>query len=119
MAFDTSLLDRVLEERRAEWERRRQAMLAQVLAVLDAVAPKYGVSEAYIFGSLAKPGRYHDQSDIDVAVKWTDQKDFFGLAGDVSGKLGQDIDILPLDEIPFADAIRREGILWTSGTSQS
>lgn len=117
MPFDTSILDRALEERRLEWELRRQLTLDKVIAVLDAVAPEFGVEEAYIFGSLAKAGRYHEKSDIDIAVIWTGRGGFFDLAGEVSRRLGQDIDILPLDQIPFADKIRREGILWKNETS--
>lgn len=113
MSFDTSVLDRAIAERHAEWERRRVAMLARVLAVLDEVAPSFGVQRAYIFGSLSQPGRYHERSDVDIAVEWPRGKaGFFDLAGDVSQRIGQDIDIQPLDQIPFADKIRREGILW-------
>jgi predicted nucleotidyltransferase len=83
------------------------------MAALDAVAPQFGVEEAYVFGSLAKTGRYHEMSDIDIAVCWKGQGSFFDLAAEVSRRLGQDIDILPLDKIPFADKIRREGIKWT------
>ena len=40
----------------------------------------------------------------------------FDLAAEVSMRIGQDIDILPLDRIPFADKIKREGILWEPAT---
>ena len=113
MPYDTSVLDRAIAERRAEWEARRKTTLERVMAALDAVAPQFGVEEAYVFGSLAKAGRYHEKSDIDVAVCWPGQGSFFDLAAEVSRRLGQDIDILPLDKIPFADKIRREGIKWT------
>lgn len=112
MSFDTSILDQALAERRAEWERRRLAMLARVIAALEEVVPAFGVRRAYIFGSLAKPGRYHERSDVDVAVEWPGAGDFFDPAAEVSRRVGQDIDILPLERIPFADKIRREGILW-------
>lgn len=117
MSFDTSVLDQALEKRRAEWEERRRAMLARVTAALEEVAPAFGVRRAYIFGSLAKPGRYHERSDVDVAVEWPGEGDFFDLAAEVSRRIGQDIDILPLDRIPFADKIKREGILWEPTTS--
>lgn len=116
MSFDTAVLDQALVERRAEWEARRQIMLARVTAALEEVAPAFGVRRAYIFGSLAKPGRYHEHSDVDVAIEWPGDGDFFDLAAEVSRRIGQDIDILPLDRIPFADKIRREGILWESAT---
>lgn len=111
MPYDTSVLDRARAERRAEWEQRRQATLARVLAVLDEWLPRYGVTEAYVFGSLAQPGRYQAGSDIDIAVVWHG-RDFFDMAGEISHQLGQDIDILPLASLPFADKIVREGIRW-------
>lgn len=117
MAFDTYVLDQVLAERRAEWERRRVAMLARVMAVLQEVAPEYGVQRAYIFGSLAQPGRYGERSDVDIAVEWRGGVGFFDLAAEVSRRIGQDIDIQPLDDIPFGDKIRREGILWQAETT--
>lgn len=116
MPFDTSVLDQALARRRAEWEERRLIMLARVMAVLDEVAPGFDVRRAYIFGSLAKPGRYHERSDVDIAVEWSGEGDFFDLAAEVSMRIGQDIDILPLDRIPFADKIKREGILWEPAT---
>ncbi len=118
MSFDTSVLDGAIAERRAEWERRRVAMLARVLAAVDEIVPSFDVRRAYILGSLARPGRYHERSDVDTAVEWPRGKvGFFDLAGDVSRLIGQDIDIQPLDQIPFADKIRREGILWQQETS--
>lgn len=117
MSFDTSVLDQALEERRAEREERRRIMLARVTAALEEVAPLFAVKRAYIFGSLAKPGRYHELSDVDIAVEWPGKGDFFDLAAEVSRLLGQDIDILPLNRIPFADKIKREGILWEPATS--
>ena len=67
--------------------------------------------QAYVFGSLAQPGRYQAGSDIDIAVVWHG-RDFFDMAGEISHQLGQDIDILPLASLPFADKIVREGIRW-------
>lgn len=117
MPYDTSVLDQARAARRAEWERQRQATLARVLVVLDEWLPRYGVREAYVFGSLARPGHYHAESDIDIAVVWHGT-DFFDMAGEVSHQLGQDIDILPLAQLPFADKIREEGVKWTATTME-
>ena len=93
-------------------------MLARVLAALDEVAPSFGVQRAYIFGSLSQPGRYHERSDVDIAVEWPRGKvGFFDLASHGSVLYGQSIYIQPLYHIPFADKIRREGILWPQETS--
>ncbi len=88
MPYDTSVLDRARAERRAEWEQRRQATLARVLAVLDEWLPRYGVTEAYVFGSLAQPGRYQAGSDIDIAVVWHG-RDFFDMAGEIHTSWGR------------------------------
>ena len=42
--------------------------LAQVRALLDEIAPQYGVQKAYLFGSVVKAGRFREGSDVDVAV---------------------------------------------------
>lgn len=113
MTFDTSVLDRAIAERAAELECRRLNTLTEVVAVMDEYLPRYGVTEAYIFGSLARSGSYHEESDIDIAVVWDGCHDFFGMAADVSRVLGQDVDILPLEQLPFAAKIKLEGIRWT------
>jgi predicted nucleotidyltransferase len=117
MPYDTSVLDRALAERCAEWERRRVATLATVLTTLQEVLPQFGVDEAYVFGSLAQPGRYHERSDIDIAVQWKEEGSFFDMAAEVSRRLGQDVDILSLEKLHFADMVKREGIRWTHGTT--
>ena len=39
------------------------------------------------------------------------------MAGEISHQLGQDIDILPLEQLPFADKIKEEGVKWTAATT--
>ncbi|MEW5957102.1 MAG: nucleotidyltransferase domain-containing protein [Chloroflexota bacterium] len=77
MPFDTSILDAALAQRRAENEQERQAMLARVLRLLDELGPDYGIRRAYVFGSLARPGRFGPHSDIDIAVEQIDPGQFF------------------------------------------
>jgi len=58
VAFDTSVLDKALAQQRAIRERKRQAVLDRLLHLLDELGPRYGISEAYIFGSVTRPGRF-------------------------------------------------------------
>jgi predicted nucleotidyltransferase len=112
MGFDTSVLDAALAERRKRWETLRQTRLAEVMRQLQLLGPAHGVSEAYVFGSLAQPGRFTDQSDIDIAVVMPKER-FFDLAAELSRALHTDVDLIPLERCHFADKIRREGIQWT------
>ena len=113
MAFDTSILDEALAQRRAAYEQKCQTRLAEVLQLLDELAPGYGIQQAYVFGSLAQPGRFKPTSDIDIAVEQIDSGRFFEAAGQLSMRLGCEVDLVELKHCHFADKIRREGVVWT------
>jgi predicted nucleotidyltransferase len=112
MGFDTSLLDEAITRRRERWETLRQVRLAEVIRQIEVLGPLHGVQEAYIFGSLAQPGRFTNHSDIDIAVIMSSEH-FFDLAAELSRALHTDVDLIPLNRCHFADKIRREGIRWT------
>ncbi len=112
MPFDTSVLDAALARRRAENEQKRQALLAEVLHLLEQLGPVYGIQQAYVFGSLATPGRFDPQSDIDIAVEQIDPDRFFEVIGKFSFALGRQLDLIELEKCHFADKIRRKGIRW-------
>ena len=113
MSFDTSVLDAALDRQRAGHEQQRQALVTHVLRLLDDLGPAYGVQRAYIFGSLAKAGRFRPESDIDIAVAQIDARRFFEFSGRLSAELRREVDLMVLSECHFADKIRREGIEWT------
>ncbi len=112
MAFDTSVLDAVLAQRRANYEQKRQSLLADVLRLLDELGPVYDIQQAYVFGSLIKPGRFDHHSDVDIAVEQIDSTRFFEAMGKFSTSLGREVDLIELSKCHFADKIRREGIRW-------
>ena len=68
--------------------------------------------EAYIFGSILKPGRFYNDSDIDIAVKGLKNQDFFLFMARLSDALGKDVDILQLEKHRLKDKIIKEGLLW-------
>lgn len=111
--FDTSVLDQAIAERSARWEAERQDLLARLLHWLDEHGRRYTLSQAYIFGSIARPGRFTDRSDIDVAVTVLPDTPFFALMAALSTAMGRDVDLIDLNQCHFADKIQREGILWT------
>jgi predicted nucleotidyltransferase len=113
MAFDTSVLDQALKDRRTRWEQQRQAVLTHLMRWLDDHGRSFGLKQLYVFGSLAQPGRFHDGSDVDVAVLELPDEQFFKFMAALSVELGFDVDLIELDKCHFAGKIRQEGILWT------
>lgn len=110
--FDTWLLDAALEEQRQAWEEERRRVVAHVLELLDRWGPALGIRQAYLFGSVARPGRFHPDSDVDLAVEQIDDQAFFQAVACFSGELGRPVDVVELAHCPFADRIRKEGIPW-------
>jgi uncharacterized protein len=111
--FDTSLLDAVLMRRRQENEQQRLDLLTQVMAWLDANAADYGIDRAYLFGSITRPHRFAEASDVDIAVEQIDPDRFFTAMGTLMETLERDVDLVELSKCHFADRIRQRGLLWT------
>lgn len=113
MAFDTSTLDQQRAEKRRQWENERQVVLAQLFHVLRQLSARFTWDAVYVFGSLAQPGRFRPDSDLDVAVSGMPDADFFPFAAALTREMARDADVIMLEQCHFAAKIRREGILWT------
>lgn len=100
------------QERKAKLEGRRKAMIEEVTAVLDTLSEKYAWDEAYLLGSLTRPGRFGPESDVDIAMAGLSKFDHYALVGDISNLLDRAVDVVRLEECPFAAKIAREGIPW-------
>lgn len=111
--FDTRLLDEAVAERRAKYEQERQQVLQQVLEWLQRSGHQYGIHSAYIFGSVIKPGRFHDASDVDLGVEEINSVKQIDAIADLSMALLRDVDIVDLRHCHFAHRIREQGLLWT------
>lgn len=60
-------------QRLAQREALRLARLDQTREAIGRLAPQYaGIQAVYLFGSIVKPGRHRQASDIDVAIDCTD-----------------------------------------------
>ncbi len=111
--FSTHLLDAVLESKRRKREAARKEMLEKVLSLLDRLAQRIDFKEAFVFGSLVKPGRFVPGiSDVDIALGGLRDEDFFPAAAFLSSELGIDVDLIQLEKHPLAQAIREEGVRW-------
>jgi predicted nucleotidyltransferase len=64
--------------------------------------------KVYLFGSILRPGKFHQKSDIDIAVK-----DFKGsrleLYTDISVFFNHEIDVVLMEDCSFADEIIKTG----------
>ncbi|CAC5345695.1 MULTISPECIES: nucleotidyltransferase family protein [Planktothrix] len=112
--FETSKLDQIIRDRYEQNERERQKLLQKVVEWLDEHGLQYGIQTAYIFGSLTQPQRFHQNSDIYIAVEQINPDDFFAVIGFISETMGRDVDVIELYKCHFGDRIRQTGIPWTA-----
>lgn len=56
-----------------------------------------GATEIYIFGSIAN-GKFNENSDIDIAVKGIDSKEFYRTASILMIELENEFDLIDLDD---------------------
>jgi len=67
----------------------------------------------WVFGSLIAPGRFSDNSDVDLALERhpTAFSDYW-LQGELELRLGRRVDVLVLPETRLREKIEREGLRW-------
>ena len=111
--FKTYFLDEAIARRRQTLEQKRQTTLEKVKQWLTANGHKYGIEQAYLFGSLIRPHRFTQQSDVDLAVESIKPEDLFMAMTALAEAVGRDVDLVELVKCPFAHRIRQEGVLWT------
>ena len=101
------------EQERQEQERRaREAWeVAQRAAVL--LKSRFDVQRVILFGSLARRDRFHQRSDIDLAVEGIEGRDFW-RAWSALDTLGREweIDLVDVETAPLSlrSEIEREGV---------
>jgi uncharacterized protein len=113
IVFDTSILDAALTEQASRFEQERRLVVERLRQWLDDHGRQYGLTEAYIFGSLAKANRFTPRSDIDLAVTFNTADPLLSLMSALSRAFGREVDVVELNQCHFADKIRREGLVWT------
>jgi predicted nucleotidyltransferase len=108
-----ALWEAATERRRTANEAERRRLLANLLAWLDAHAPEHGIDEAWVLGSVTRPGRFGAHSDIDLALGRDPRMRQFRVGAELSQTLARDVDVILLEDCPFAALIVEEGIQWT------
>ena len=112
MNSPTWRVDDVLAARRQQREQRRIELLRGVKEALGRLADAIAFRNAYIFGSLVKPGRFFEDSDIDIAVEGLKDEDLFPAIAFLSRELGREVDVIQLEGHRLEGKIRQEGLRW-------
>lgn len=108
--FDFSVIEAGLKRKQELKEKERQELLKRFINVLANLREKYNLSEAFVFGSIVKPGRFIGNSDLDVAVKGLQNDRYFEFMAEISNEIGRDVDVVELEKCRFTEKIKREGI---------
>ncbi len=87
-------------------------LIEKILAVIGELSEKIDFEEAYLFGSVIKPFRFSERSDIDIGFVGLDDRHFFKVMSLISEEAGRDVDIVQLEDHRLADKIKRGGIRW-------
>ncbi|MBR0480364.1 nucleotidyltransferase domain-containing protein [Candidatus Saccharibacteria bacterium] len=87
----------------------------EIKAAVTKVGKKYGIKNAYLFGSYAR-GEANEDSDVDVIIDAGKIRSYLGLSGfrvELVNELGKDVDVLTDDGVhpKFFEFIKNDRIL--------
>jgi predicted nucleotidyltransferase len=106
-----TLLQKLDSERRDRRESLRNETRKRLRIALKEILPAPTV---IVFGSITKPGRFSESSDVDVALEREPEKmSIYQLTAQLSERLGRPVDVVILSQCRFRDRIFREGETWT------
>jgi len=98
-----------MARRQRRWEVQAETR-AQLKAALAALVPG---QQVIVFGSLVKPGRFHDRSDVDLALESEPPgMDSWRLSAELMERLNRPVDVVLLKRCRFREKIRKEGEVW-------
>ena len=107
--FETAILDRTLKTRREQRNRERIALMGRVAVALCVCRDRYGLREAWIFGSLLFADRWDEMSDVDVGISGGSDR-VLDVMRIVEDAVARDVDVIDLDAHLSADRFRRRGM---------
>ena len=84
---------------KTENEEIRKQVLIAVTEALAEIAPKYGISKAYIFGSTVKEGSFQPESDVDIALFNLGNQHFPSIMSEMSQRLARNVDLYQIEKI--------------------
>lgn len=106
-------VEEVLKNKREQNEILRNKTIEKTWEALDELRKKIEFHGAFIFGSLARPYGFNQDSDVDIAFLILDDKDFFFAMAFLSKRLYVDVDIAQMESSNnLKRKILSEGIPW-------
>jgi predicted nucleotidyltransferase len=106
-----TLLQQMHQDRKARREALRLQVREQLREALEELRPE---KEVIVFGSLTKPGRFNESSDIDLALEREPAgMSVCQLTSLLAERLGRRVDVLVLPETRLRGKIKCEGEVWT------
>ena len=88
----------------------------EIKAAVTKIGKKYGIKNAYLFGSYAR-GEANEDSDVDVIIDDNGNiKGLIALSGfrlDLADELGKDVDVLTMDAVSprFFNLVKDDRVL--------
>ena len=107
--FETNARDDAMRRRRRRLAAEQAAVLSKVQSALFVLRERLGVRTAYVVGSLKSPERWHETSDVDVAVGGC-SRDVLEVMKALEEATKRPVDVIDLDRHPFPEACVRAGI---------
>lgn len=92
-------------------------MLSEIQRALAELQEQFPFEDAYLFGSIVKPGRYREDSDIDIAIRGLKPEHFFPALAWLMRRLDRDVDLIDLETSRYRERILQEAIKWTKPNS--
>jgi predicted nucleotidyltransferase len=95
--------------------RRQEAVMADRTRGLlrGALARHVPGTPVWVYGSLVKAGRFHEWSDVDIAVESLPEgMTLEYLQSLLSAEVGREVDVCRLDRTRLRPVIEREGERW-------
>jgi len=113
MRFSTALIDEAIDRKRKEREAKRLQLIERLLDTIERLSKRVSFDEAYIFGSVIKPHRFGEFSDIDIGFIGLKDEAFFKTMSFISDEIGLDVDLIQLEGHRLAEKVKKEGVRWT------
>ena len=111
--FATPLLDLALEREKKAQEELRLQLIQKLFNILDKLRREIPFEEAYLFGSIVRPYKFLEGSDVDIGFIGLKDDHFFKTISFISREVGVDVDVVQLEGHRLAEKIKKDGIKWT------
>lgn len=104
----------LLQSRDRERARTREALRVEARTRLrEALSALVPGEDVYVFGSVTQPGRFHADSDIDIAFAHEPRATTgYQLSSMIEERVGRPVDLVQLGESRFREKILKEGEKW-------